>query len=92
MMRATLPSTAAAFSPKAIAATAAAGYRLDSRQRPQIRLVVGEATAAPRDLLGAGVEIARPRVIAEPGEVLDHLAERGGGDASTVGQRWRKRA
>ena len=50
----------------------------DARQKAELGLLVGKTPAAPRDLLRAGVQIARPGIIAEPGENADHRLRRGG--------------
>ncbi len=79
-MRATLPSIAAAFFAEGDRRHRRGSIGADAGKRSQARLIVGKATAAPRNLLGAGVEIARPGVIAEPGEGFDHFVEGGGGE------------
>ena len=57
----------------------------DARQLPQLRFRRRKLSAMPGDhRLGAGVEIARPRVIAEPRPLLHHRLDRGGGQSRNI--------
>ena len=56
------------------------GIGADSGQRAQLRLALREGAAAPRHFARAGVHVARPRIIAKPGEGAHDVFQRGGGE------------
>ena len=55
------------------------GIGADAGQGDEVRLRARKSPAAASDFLCAGVEVARPRIIAEAGERADHGLERSGG-------------
>ncbi len=78
-MRAMLPSTGAAGDRRRSPRSPPRYRRRRPEAAAQRRLVGGEPSACARDRLGAGVQVSRPRVVAEPGEGADHGLERRGG-------------
>ena len=55
------------------------GIGADAGKGAQFGLLARKSPAAPRDLLGAGVQVPRPGIIAEAGERADHGLDLGGG-------------
>ncbi len=55
------------------------GIGADARQGAQLGLLAGKRTASPSDFLGAGVQIARSRIIAETRECAHDVFGRGRG-------------
>ena len=55
------------------------GVGADAGKGAQFGLLARKQPAAPRDLLGAGVQVPRPGIIAEAGERADHGFDLGGG-------------
>ncbi len=62
------------------------GIVADPRQRAQRQLIVGKAPILPRRHdARAGMEVARPRVIAQALPSMQHLVERGAGERREIG-------
>ena len=55
------------------------GIGADAGEGAQIRLLARKSPAAPSDFLGAGVQVTRPRIVAEARERANHRFDRGGG-------------
>ena len=55
------------------------GIGADAGEGPQLRLFARKPAAAASDFLGAGVQVSRPRIVAETRERADHSLDRGGG-------------
>ena len=80
MMRAILPSTGEAGSIEGDRGDRRRRIGADAGQGAQFGLALRKGAAAPRDFARAGVHVARPRIIAEPGEGAHDVFQRRGGE------------